>query len=254
VLVLAGTTEATELAGRLTAEGHDVTSSLAGVTRHPVARPGRVRRGGFGGTAGLTRYLTDEGVQQLVDATHPFAAVMPFHAAEAAASTGVAHCRLLRPPWSPPAGDHWHDTRTLAAAAEALPALGAERVFLALGRQSLQPFVGSSGLWFLVRAIEPLDAVLPDAEVVLDRGPFDVDDEVALLSRHHVDTVVTKNSGGTAAEAKLVAARRLGLRVVMVRRPPQPAVETVATVEAAVAWCQARARSGAGPSPDDRGV
>ncbi len=254
VLVLAGTTEATELAGRLTAEGHDVTSSLAGLTRHPVERPGQVRRGGFGGTDGLARYLTDEAIEQLVDATHPFAAVMPFHAAEAATGAGVAHCRLLRPPWTPLVGDRWHHTATLAAAAEALPALGAERVFLALGRQSLQPFAGSSGRWFLVRAIEPLDAVLPDAEVVLDRGPFDVDDEVALLTRHRVDTVVTKNSGGTAAEAKLVAARRLGLRVVMVDRPPQPAVETVATVGAAVAWCQAGARSGTRPSPGDRGV
>jgi precorrin-6A/cobalt-precorrin-6A reductase len=254
VLVLAGTTEATELAGRLTAEGHDVTSSLAGVTSHPVERPGAVRRGGFGGTDGLARYLIDEGVDQVVDATHPFAAVMPFHAAEAASSTGVAHCRLLRPPWTPRVGDHWHHTATLAAAAEALPTLRAERVFLALGRQSLRPFARSSGLWFLVRAIEPLDAVLPDAEVVLDRGPFDVDDEAALLTRHRVDTVVTKNSGGTAAEAKLIAAGRLGLRVVMVDRPPQPAVETVSTVDAAVAWCQARARSGTRPAPDDRGV
>ena len=144
---------------------------------------------------------------------------MPFHAAEAATGAGVAHCRLLRPPWTPLVGDRWHHAATLAAAAEALPALGAERVFLALGRQSLQPFAGSSGRWFLVRAIEPLDAVLPDAEVVLDRGPFDVDDEVALLTRHRVDTVVTKNSGGTAAEAKLVAARRLGLP----RRDGRPA-------------------------------
>ena len=254
MLVLAGTTEATELAGRLMAEGHDVTSSLAGLTRHPVERPGQVRRGGFGGTDGLARYLTDEGIEQLVDATHPFAQVMPFHAADAATTTGVAHCRLLRPPWTPLPGDRWHHAASLPAAAGVLPALGAERVFLALGRQSLQPFAGSSGLWFLVRAIEPLDAVLPDAEVVLDRGPFDVDEEVALLTCHRVDTVVTKNAGGTAAEAKLVAARRLGLPVVMVDRPPQPVAETVATVSDAVAWCQARARSGTRPAPGDRGV
>jgi precorrin-6A/cobalt-precorrin-6A reductase len=38
-------------------------------------------------------------------------------------------------------------------------------------------------------------------------------------------------------QAKLVAARRLGLPVVLVRRPPLPAgVEVVTTVEEAVTW------------------
>jgi precorrin-6A/cobalt-precorrin-6A reductase len=243
VLVLAGTTEATSVAGALSRAGHDVISSLAGVTRAPVPRSGAVRQGGFGGAEGLARYLTDNGVGALVDATHPFAATMPFHAADAAAATGVPSCRLLRPGWRAGEADRWHPVASVPEAPPALAAMGAERVFLAVGRQSLGPFASSRDVWFLVRAIEPIGAELPGAEVVLARGPFHLEQELALLQAHRIDTIVTKNSGGTATEAKLVAARQLQLQVVMVARPPQPDVETVETVAAGVAWCQALAPS-----------
>jgi precorrin-6A/cobalt-precorrin-6A reductase len=240
ILILAGTTEATQLAARLVADGHDVTSSLAGVTTSPVDRAGRVRRGGFGGAAGLARHLVDHGIEVMVDATHPFAAVMPFNAATSAATTGVAHCRLLRPPWRPADGDRWHPAASLDHAATELPTIGATRVFLTVGRQGLGAFAGCSGVWFLVRAIEPVPAVLPGAQVVLGRGPFAFEDELELLNTHRIDTLVVKNSGGAATASKLDAARRLGLAVVVVQRPAQPEVETFAGVTEVVTWCRRR--------------
>ena len=82
VLVLGGTAEARSLAAELAARGLDVTTSLAGRTRHPRLPAGEVRTGGFGGVAGLAEALAD--VDVLVDATHPFAATMTEHAAAAA--------------------------------------------------------------------------------------------------------------------------------------------------------------------------
>jgi precorrin-6A/cobalt-precorrin-6A reductase len=236
VLVLAGTTEASTLAERLAAAGVDVTSSLAGVTTHPRPRPGRVRVGGFGGAVGLAEFLRVERVDALIDATHPFAAQMPFNAATAAGAAGVPRCRVLRPAWVAGADDRWMPVPTLDAAREAVRRLGARRVLLTVGRQSARAFADGVDVTLVVRAIEPPTDLPPSAHVVLDRGPFDLDAERRLLAEHRIDALVTKNSGGDATSAKLVAARLAGIPVVMVERPPQPAGPVARTVDEALSW------------------
>ncbi|MFI7599184.1 cobalt-precorrin-6A reductase [Actinoplanes sp. NPDC049681] len=230
VLVLGGTTEGRALAGRV-----PVISSLAGRTSAPLLPAGEVRVGGFGGVDGLTRYLRDERIQAVVDATHPFAATMTAHAAVACPAAGVPLLVLRRPGWTAGPGDVWHRVPSLAAAADAVPALG-ERVFLTTGRQSIAAFAALDGCWFLSRSVErPVPPMPRRVEVVLDRGPFSVESERELLLSHRIDVLVTKDSGGTAA--KLDAARALGIPVVMVDRPALPAgVPTAATVDDAVRW------------------
>jgi precorrin-6A/cobalt-precorrin-6A reductase len=236
ILVLAGTTEATALAGILHRAGHDVVSSFAGVTSSPRPRPGRVRSGGFGGAEGLASYLQSEAIDALVDATHPFAAVMPFHAYAACSATAVPYLRLERAPWTPGAEDRWSPVPDMEAAAGSLAGIGARRVFLAIGRQQLGAFTGCSQ-WFLVRSIEPVATALAPMVAIQDQGPFTVDGETDLLRRHRIDTVVAKNAGGDATQAKLDAARALRVTVVMVERPPGPPDATVvATVDEATGW------------------
>ncbi|MEJ2871416.1 cobalt-precorrin-6A reductase [Actinomycetospora sp. OC33-EN08] len=231
MLVLGGTAEARELAGVLAADGHAVTTSLAGRTRDPRLPAGEMRTGGFGGVAGLGRALAH--VDLLVDATHPFAATMTAHAAEAARSTGTPLLVLRRPGWVEQPGDRWIRVPTTAAAAVALG--DATRVFLAIGRQGVHHFAGLDVV-ALVRAIEPPDELPPGAHLLLHRGPFALDDERALLAGHNIDLVVAKDSGG-ATEAKLVAARERGVPVVLVDRPALPAgVAVGGTVGDAAAW------------------
>jgi precorrin-6A/cobalt-precorrin-6A reductase len=245
VLVLGGSTEASQLARRLADRPFDVVTSFAGRTRERVQPPGAVRVGGFGGIDGLARYLRGERIDVLVDATHPFAAQMPHHAAAACAGTGVPRLRLCRPPWAAGPGDRWHLVPDLAAAAAEVRRLGARRVFLTTGRQELAPFVPLADTWFLVRAIEePSVALPPQSQVVLARGPFDEADEYALLVEHRIDAVVAKNSGGTATAAKLAATRRLEVPVVMVERPPAPPGPQAATVDDAIVWLDAQAPAG----------
>ncbi|MFG3167465.1 cobalt-precorrin-6A reductase [Streptomyces sp. NPDC048200] len=237
VLVLGGTTEARELAAELTARpGVRVTTSLAGRVARPGAVEGDVRTGGFGGADGLARWLREHRVDVLVDATHPFASGITANAARAATATGVPAVVLRRPGWQAGPGDRWHEAGSLMEAAALLAGLG-RRVFLTTGRLGVAAFAHLSGPHFLVRSVEAPDPPLPpDTEVLLARGPFTLDDERALLLRHRIDVLVTKDSGGAATSAKLTAARDLALPVVVVRRPPLPdGVSAVPDVPSALA-------------------
>ena len=219
ILILGGTREAADLAARLVAEGHDVTTSLAGRTKEPRPVAGNVRVGGFGGAEGLSRALSDGGYARLIDATHPFAVRISRNAASAASSTGIPLERIERPEWQPEPGDRWIDVRDLADAVARIPR-GA-RVLLALGSQHIAPFASRTDVHFVVRMVdrpsEPLP--LPSHTLVLGRPSSDPSEEAELLSERAIDLVVCRNSGGRGAAAKLAAARTLGLPVLMIRRP-----------------------------------
>jgi precorrin-6A/cobalt-precorrin-6A reductase len=237
VLVLGGTGEARALADRLAPRVDvAVTSSLAGRVADPVLPTGNVRIGGFGGVEGLAAFLTARRIDAIVDATHPFAEAISRNAAEAAARTGIPLLALRRPPWEPRDGDRWHLVADTTGAAQVAPHLG-KRIFLTLGRQGCAPFASCEKPWFLIRALEPPAAPLPPRhELLLQRGPFTIDEERSLLRQHRIDVLVSKNSGGDATSAKLVAARELGLPVVLVRRPPVPDVPSADDVSGAVTW------------------
>ena len=241
LLLLGGTREAVELAVALAGDPRvETTYSLAGRTRRPATVPAAVRSGGFGGPDGLAAYLREAGIGLLVDATHPYAAAISAHAAIACNLASVPRLVLHRRPWSRQPEDHWVEVPDAESAARALPALG-KRVLLTVGSRGLAPFIREEDIAFVVRAVEPPAPALDPArfEVVLARGPFDFDSERRLLESRAIDVVVSKNSGGEAAQPKLEAARALGLPVVMIARPPPPSGERVETVAAAKAWIEA---------------
>lgn len=234
LLLLGGTAEARRLAEELHGEV-DVVSSLAGRVPNPALPAGEVRIGGFGGADAMRRWLTDEGVDAVVDATHPYAAAITARTAQVCAALGLPHLILARPGWEP---GRARLVASNAAAAEVIERQGYSRVFLTSGRSSAAAFKESSA-WFLIRVVtEPDPEALPRRHrILLSRGPYRYDDEVALMREHRIDALVTKNSGGDMTRAKLDAAAERGIAVVMVDRPPLPSgVATVATVGAAASW------------------
>ena len=238
LLLLGGTSEARALAKRLH-PGIELISSLAGRVPDPALPAGPVRIGGFGGVAGLRTYLQDNGITAVVDATHPFAANITANAAQACTGLRLPHLVLARPAW--PYGDAIvvADDRQ---AAQTVNARGPQRVFLPTGRSGTTPSRGPDA-WFLIRAVTPPDAdtLPPHHHIVLSRGPYDYDNELALLRDHRIDALVTKNSGGGMTRAKIDAAQALGVPVIMVDRPALPdGVATAATVDEAEAWVRAR--------------
>ncbi len=217
----------------------DAVFSYAGRTEAPVAQPLPTRVGGFGGVAGLQAWLRDQRITHLVDATHPFAARMSQNAIAACAGIGLPLVALERPPWVPQAGDRWQSVPDIDAAVAALPETPA-RVFLAIGRQNLAPFAARPQHRYLLRLVDAApDLPLPQATVMVARGPFTAEGDRALMEEHGITHVVAKNAGGSGAAAKLVAARALGLPVVLIDRPAMAARTTVASVAEVMDWIAA---------------
>ncbi|WP_294204288.1 cobalt-precorrin-6A reductase [uncultured Sphingomonas sp.] len=233
ILLLGGTTEASALATALAARGERAMLSYAGRTEAPRVQAIPTRVGGFGGVEGLAAYMIREGVTHLVDATHPFAARISANAMAAATAAGVPLLALTRPEWVEGPGDRWI---RVGNTGEAVARLGFEptRVFLALGRQTIGDFASAPQHFYLLRFVDAAaPPALPRHHLVVDRGPFTLAGELALLREHRIQMVVAKNAGGSGARAKLDAARELGLPVVMVDRPfipPRPQVGSVAAV------------------------
>lgn len=247
ILLLGGTTEASRLAHALADAGLDAVFSYAGRTQTPVAQPLPMRIGGFGGVAGLVEYLAHENITHVVDATHPFAARMSRNAIAACLATGTPLLALERPAWTAGPGDDWRCVTDAEAAVAALPDAPA-RVFLAIGKQTLAPFAVKPQHHYLLRLVDPPETTLPlpEASVMIARGPFDVEADTALMRAHSITHVVAKNAGGAGAAAKLIAARALRLPVILIDRPALPPRKVVATDQEVMDWL--------GHAGTDRGV
>ena len=244
LLILGGTAEARELARRVAitiGKKVRVTTSLAGRRAKAPALPGEVRIGGFGGIKGLSEYLSQNAVDFIIDATHPFSAVISDHANAAATATDVPRLQLLRPPWQLPPAAEWIEVDDLADAARDLPRF-ARRVFLTTGVRGLEAFSGLDELWFLVRLMDPPGEPPPLAqhEVITGKPPYTLEDELAILTDHNIDTLVTKHSGGDGTVAKILAAAEAGVKIVLIRRPPPEPGPVAETVDDAFAWIESQ--------------
>lgn len=230
VLILAGTAEAREVA-TLLADCGDVSASLAGVTARPAAFPVPVRTGGFGGADGLGEWLVRHGTKAVIDATHPFAAQMPWNAEIACRRANIPRLRLLRPEW--PAQPGWIPVASFAEAASVLPA-GA-RVLLTTGHGGLDAFAARRDVSFTLRSIEDVGPLLAHITPLRARPPFRDADETALLARIGATHLVSRNAGGTG-RAKLDSAAAAGVSVVMISRPAVPPGPVAENAVEAVAW------------------
>lgn len=217
ILLLGGTGDALNIARGLDARH---VYSLAGLGHVPRDLACAVRVGGFGGSVGLARYIEDERIGLLVDATHPYAARISANAAVASRMAGVPHWALRRAAWQPQPDDDWRCARDWADLVATLAPFA--RPLFTLGREPLAHLeeIPAHQHW----TIRCLDAHPGNerARVIDARGPFTRDGERALFDACATDVVVSKNSGGNATQAKLDVARERGLPVIMLRRPPLP--------------------------------
>jgi len=242
VLILGGTTEASGLAHLLADDPRfETTLSMAGRTSKPRTQAVRTRIGGFGGADGLAAWLAQETIEAVIDATHPYADQISSNAVAACERLAIPLATILRPAWRPEPDDQWLTVANAGAAAEALGPQP-RRVFLSLGRLELGAFAASPHHHYIARTVDPPEGIaLPrDTRLILDRGPFEEPAEMALLMNEKIDVLVSKNSGGAATYAKITAARKLGIPVVMIARPHKSHGHVVDNAEAAGRWLEKR--------------
>jgi precorrin-6A/cobalt-precorrin-6A reductase len=237
LLILGGTTEATALCKALASTRVRATLSYAGRTKKPLELGLPQRVGGFGGAAGLANYLRDHAVTHVIDATHPFAAQMSCNAVEACAQAKVPLIALTRAPWLAQAGDNWQHVADIDGAVQALkrPSM---RVMLAVGRMHLEAFAANPDHFYLLRLVDQPEAALPfpTCHAEISRGPFTTEGDIALMQQHRIDIVVSKNAGGIGAQSKIIAARQLGLPVIMIDRPALPQRSETHDVQSVIDW------------------
>lgn len=237
ILILGGTTEASELASTLSNYKIKITFSYAGRVEAPKEQPANVRVGGFGGIEGLRDYLIQNHVTHLIDATHPFAQKISVNAIHAVQKTGVKFITLTRAPWEPKANDRWLPVPDITAAVAAV-STPPQRIMLAIGRIHIDSFIVQPQHNYLLRLIdEPMSPPsLPNHTIVIERGPFNIESDMRLLNKHKIELIICKNSGGKGADAKLIAARELGLPVIMIDRPKFPIHKEVHSVSEILQW------------------
>ena len=245
-LILGGTGDANQLAGALARGGIDAIYSYAGRTKIPLPHELPTRTGGFGGADGLADFVRRESITHVIDATHPFAAEMSRHAVMACTAAKIPLIALERAPWAREASDNWIDVSDIAAAVAALPEKAA-RVFLAIGRQHIAPFATKPQHTYTLRFVDAPDGALPlpEAKVIVARGPFSLESELELMRSRGIEWIVARNSGGTGARAKIDAARALSRPVIMIARPELPERPQVQSVDDVLAWLGHDARLGA---------
>jgi precorrin-6A/cobalt-precorrin-6A reductase len=240
ILILGGTTEANQLAEQLFKDSiYEVTTSRAGVTTDRKKVSGGERLGGFGGIEGLKSYLETNNIDAVIDATHPFATTITDHAYAACQDIGVPHLILQRPAWGKEDTDEWIDVPDIKAAQNYLGSREKNlTVFLTTGQKELDGFTSITKHNFVARMIEPptTEVKRPNLKIILQRGPFTVHDEIQLIKEEKIDLIVSKNSGGSATSAKIIAARQHNIPVVMISRPPLPQAMVKGTIEDCLDW------------------
>lgn len=236
ILILGGTHEALKIAEQLCkVDGLRIITSLAGRVKNPKTPTGELRLGGFGGVDGLAEYLKNEAIDLLIDATHPFAENISKNAVAACEQANIERLHFLRPKWKAEPEDHWRSVPDLDKAVDALPENAT--VFLALGSQYLAPFSKRKNIRFIARMIEPPNPLpkFADLEILLAKPSNNLETEIGLLKTNRITHIVCRNSGGTGAWQKLLAARELQLPVIIVERPATPAGKTFSSVEVLIA-------------------
>ena len=231
LLLLGGTADARRMTKALLEKSGEqkqqlqIVYSVAGLVRTPEL-PCEVLVGGFSQFGGLATYIRDQKIDAILDVTHPFAATMSSTAVSVAKDLGIPCWRFHRPEWQQQPGDHWQlfdDWQAL------IPALaGKHSVLLTAGQltqEAMDQLVTQAGddQRLILRTAAPPRVEMPDSvEWIKGIGPFRLEDERALFEQYGVDALVTKNSGGASTEAKLHAARELGVEVFMLQRPELP--------------------------------
>jgi precorrin-3B C17-methyltransferase len=230
--VFSGTSDGNALAERLAQRGHAVVVSCATEYGGALVQQDYPQLHVWDGPRGQEarrQALRASGARALVDATHPYAAVISPQLMALARELGMPYLRYERPSTLDAAGARIALCANVEVAA--LRAIAsASRIFLATGSKDLATFLQAPGAsaksWFVRVTAEPdfiqraLDLGVPRQRICAMQGPFSQAFNTALWQDWGIDCVVTKDSGAPGGfAAKAAAAAALNLPLLVIERP-----------------------------------
>lgn len=228
--IFAGTTEGRELVEFLSEQNVSVTACVATEYGETLLKPAE-------NLTVSARRLTETEMEALlrrerfdcvVDATHPYAAVVTKNIAAACAASGTEYLRLLREEADAPG-----DAVFVEDAAGAVEFLNRTEgnILLTIGSKELSLYKEISNFeqrsYARVLPMEASlaacgDAGLAPPHILAMQGPFSREMNVAMLRSVSARYLVTKEGGRTGGfEEKAAAAQEAGAALVVVGRPPQ---------------------------------
>lgn len=232
ILLFGGTGEGRALAEWMLSRGLDATVCVAteyGETLLPDGMKVHVGRL----NAGEMETLMADGYTLVIDATHPYAVEVTKNIRAAADRADLPCLRLLR---QSDGEDGCRKVPDVAAAADLLEKLPGN-VLLTTGSKELDHFArpGLRERCFprVLPMADSLERCLalgfPPKNIICMQGPFTKEMNVATLHQFHIDTLVTKDTGGYGGfQAKAEAAKEAGCALLVVERPQ---TETGLTLE-----------------------
>lgn len=244
ILIIGGTSEGRAIARELNARGAEVLVSAAtGYGFGLAAGDGVPVMQGRLGLKELGELIVSRSIRVVVDATHPFAVEISRNAAGACRLTGARYVRFARPVMEGPESPLVEMAESYREAAKRACDAG-NTIFLATGSKTAGIFLDTArerGRRAVIRVIPDPEVIrsllemgFSPADLVAMQGPFSEDMNMAVLKHFRADVVVTKESGPAGGfREKISAAVKLGLPVIVVKRPPEPP-GAVSSVEEAV--------------------
>ena len=222
LLLLGGTSEAKKLANSLHHQGIRLIYSIAGLVRTPTLDC-EVLIGGFSQFGGLDCFLKENNISAILDVTHPYAQNMSNQAVVSANNMGIPCWRFHRPSWKVETGDDWHMFKSWQTLLVAIK--DKKSVFFSAGQlpeyavDVLNQYAKDGQKQLLRTAVSSTVSLPGNMKWIKGIGPFEQQAEMDLLISEEVDCLVSKNSGGSSTQQKIIAARELGLPVYMLQRP-----------------------------------
>jgi precorrin-6A/cobalt-precorrin-6A reductase len=230
ILVLAGTSDARELALSIKKAGYNLLTTVV------TENAGReMKKAGLDVYVGrltsedFVRVIKEQGFRAVVDASHPFAEEASKNALLGAKEADIPYIRYER------ASQSYEDKGiTMVDSYDDAADLAAEKkgvIMLTTGSKTLEIFtrklLDQPDTRVIARMLPRIDNMekceklgFPQKDIVAIQGPFTKEFNLALYKQYGVTTMITKESGKAGSvDEKLEAAIELGIETIMIKRP-----------------------------------
>lgn len=229
ILVLGGTSDALEVAGELYSVTKDVIISTATEYGFEVSRdrfPGQIIFGRMDREA-LKKYIQEQGVEYVVDASHPYAENLSKNAISVCQELKIPYLRFERPALLEDKKDIiiCNSLEEAGDLAEKTP----EKVFITTGINNIEKMLSkiSDINRVKVRVLPQADTVkkleklgLNAEHIIAMKGPFSEEMNFIMFQESGSSVLICKESGTQGGtDHKITAAQRLGMKIIMIKRP-----------------------------------